>query len=225
MEKSHKIYNLIFDFLLAAGVCFYNDLRFMRVWFLGGQLYHSVGFANYRFGLTGKEVCWDFSPLNILHCLQGYDPHAYLKFLCFFCIGILMFFRFVFRAPKLLPRLFARLFCFSAGYIAVVELYNLLFTAAGAVFLDISNWFLYLTGAWSAIAILTLLLVASKKFRPAPLPSRTLQAAPGCPRPASFRAHPAFPQRRAPRQTRCPHPGPAACWSRRERRFAHAGRS
>ncbi len=150
MEKSHKIYNLIFDFLLAAGVCFYNDLRFMRFWFLGGQLYHSVGFANYRFGLTGKEVCWDFSPLNILHCLQGYDPHAYLKFLCFFCIGILMFFRFVFRAPKLLPRLFARLFCFSAGYIAVVELYNLLFTAAGAVFLDISNWFLYLTGAWSA---------------------------------------------------------------------------
>ena len=138
MEKSHKIYNLIFDFLLVAGVCFYNDLRFMRVWFLGGQLYH---------------------------------PHAYLKFLCFFCIGILMFFRFVFRAPKLLPRLFARLFCFSAGYIAVVELYNLLFTAAGAVFLDISNWFLYLTGAWSAIAILTLLLVASKKFRPAPLPS------------------------------------------------------
>lgn len=139
MEKSHKIYNLIFDFLLAAGVCFYNDLRFMRVWFLGGQLYHSVGFANYRFGLTGKEVCWDFSPLNILHCLQGYDPHAYLKFLCFFCIGILMFFRFVFRAPKLLPRLFARLFCFSAGYIAVVELYNLLFTAAGAVFLDIKQ--------------------------------------------------------------------------------------
>lgn len=171
MEKSHKIYNLIFDFLLAAGVCFYNDLRFMRVWFLGGQLYHSVGFANYRFGLVGKEVCWDFSPLNILHCLQGYDPHAYLKFLCFFCIGILMFFRFVFRASKLLPRLFARLFCFSAGYIAVVELYNLLFTAAGAVFLDISNWFLYLTGAWSAIAIPTLLLVASKKFRPAPLPS------------------------------------------------------
>ncbi len=171
MEKSHKIYNLIFDFLLAAGVCFYNDLRFMRVWFLGGQLYHSVGFTNYRFGLTGKEVCWDFSPLSILHCLQGYDPHAYLKFLCFFCIGILMFFRFVFRAPKLLPRLFARLFCFSAGYIAVVELYNLLFTAAGAVFLDISNWFLYLTGAWSAIAILTPLLVASKKFRPAPLPS------------------------------------------------------
>ena len=101
----------------------------------------------------------------------GYDPHAYFKFLCFFCIGILMFFRFVFRAPKLLPRLFARLFCFSAGYIAVVELYNLLFTAAGAVFLDISNWFLYLTGAWSAIAILTLLLVASKKFRPALLPS------------------------------------------------------
>ena len=43
--------------------------------------------------------------------------------------------------------------------------------SAGAVFLDISNWFLYLTGAWSAIAILTLLLVASKKFRPAPLPS------------------------------------------------------
>lgn len=171
MVKSRKIYNLIFDLLLTAGVCFYNDLRFMRVWFLGGQLYHSVGFANYRFGLTGKEVCWDFSPLNILHCLQGYDPHAYLKFLCFFCIGILMFFRFVFRAPKLLPRLFARLFCFSAGYIAVVELYNLLFTAAGAVFLDISNWFLYLTGAWSAIAILTLLLVASKKFRPAPLPS------------------------------------------------------
>ena len=144
MEKSHKIYNLIFDFLLAAVVCFYNDLRFMRVWFLGGRLYHSVGFTNYRFGLTGKEVCWDFSPLNILHCLQGYDPHAYLKFLCFFCIGILMFFRFVFRASKLLPRLFARLFCFSAGYIAVVELYNLLFTAAGAVFLDISNWFLYL---------------------------------------------------------------------------------
>lgn len=91
MVKSHKIYNLIFDFLLAAGVCFYNDLRFMRVWFLGGQLYHSVGFTNYRFGLVGKEVCWDFSPLNILHCLQGYDPHAYLKFLCFFCIGILMF--------------------------------------------------------------------------------------------------------------------------------------
>ena len=134
-------------------------------------MYHATGFTNYRFGLTGKEVCWDFSPLNILHCLQGYDPHAYLKFLCFFCIGILIFFRFVFRAPKLLPRLFARLFCFSAGYIAVVELYNLLFTAAGAVFLDISNWFLYLTGAWSAIAILTLLLVASKKFRPAPLPS------------------------------------------------------
>ena len=78
MEKSHKIYNLIFDFLLAAGVCVYNDLRVMRVWFLGGQLYHSVGFANYRVGLTGKEVCWDFSPLNILHCLQGYDPHAYL---------------------------------------------------------------------------------------------------------------------------------------------------
>ena len=77
MEKSHKIYNLIFDFLLAAVVCFYNDLRFMRFWFLGGQLYHSVGFANYRFGLTGKEVCWDFSPLNILHCLQGYDPHAF----------------------------------------------------------------------------------------------------------------------------------------------------
>ena len=77
MEKSHKIYNLIFDFLLAAGVCFYNDLRFMRVWFLGGQLYHSVGFANYRFGLVGKEVCWDFSPLNILHCLQGYDPVSY----------------------------------------------------------------------------------------------------------------------------------------------------
>ena len=74
MEKSHKIYNLIFDLLLTAGVCFYNDLRFMRVWFLGGQLYHSVGFTNYRFGLTGKEVCWDFSPLNILHCLQGYDP-------------------------------------------------------------------------------------------------------------------------------------------------------
>ena len=191
MEKSHKIYNLIFDLLLAAGVCLYNDLRFirfwvlngqlyhdsrpwsciMRFWFLGGRLYHATGFANYRFGLTGKEVCWDFSPLNILHCLQGYDPRAYLKFLCFFCIGILMFFRFVFRAPKLLPRLFARLFCFSAGYIAVVELYNLLFTAAGAVFLDISNWFLYLTGAWSAIAILTLLLVASKKFRPAPLPS------------------------------------------------------
>ena len=87
MEKSHKIYNLIFDFLLAAGVCFYNDLRFMRFWFLGGQLYH------------------------------------------------------------------------------------LLFTGAGAVFLYISYWFLYLTGAWSAIAILTLLLVASKKFRPAPLPS------------------------------------------------------
>ena len=42
MEKSHKIYNLIFDFLLAAGGCFYNDLRFMRFWFLGGQLYHSV---------------------------------------------------------------------------------------------------------------------------------------------------------------------------------------
>ena len=39
MEKSHKIYNLIFDFLLAAVVCFYNDLRFMRFWFLGGQLY------------------------------------------------------------------------------------------------------------------------------------------------------------------------------------------
>ena len=175
MEKSHKIYNLIFDFLLAAGVCFYNDLRFMRFWFLGGQLYHSVGFANYRFGLTGKEVCWDFSPLNILHCLQGYDPHAYLKFLCFFCIGILMFFRFVFRAPKLLPRLFARLFCFSAGYIAVVELYNLLFTAAGAVFLDISNWFLYLTGAWSAIAILTLLLVASKKFRKKTQPTTPTQ--------------------------------------------------
>ncbi len=46
MVKSHKIYNLIFDFLLAAVVCFYNDLRFMRVWFLGGQLYHSVGVAN-----------------------------------------------------------------------------------------------------------------------------------------------------------------------------------
>ena len=37
MEKSHKIYNLIFDLLLAAGVCAYNDLRFMRVWFLGGR--------------------------------------------------------------------------------------------------------------------------------------------------------------------------------------------
>lgn len=168
MEKSHKIYNLIFDLLLTAGVCFYNDLRFMRFWFLGGRLYHATGFANYRFGLTGKEVCWDFSPLNILHCLQGYDPHAYLKFLCFFCIGILMFFRFVFRAPKLLPRLFARLFCFSAGYIAVVELYNLLFTAAGAVFLDISNWFLYLTGAWSSIAILTLLVTAAKSSAPLP---------------------------------------------------------
>ena len=82
-----------------------------------------------------------------------------------------MLFRSVFRAPELTPRLFARLLGFSAGYIAVVELYNLLFTAAGAVFLDISNWFLYLTGAWSAIAILTLLLVASKKFRPAPQPS------------------------------------------------------
>ena len=171
MVKSHKIYNLIFDLLLTAGVCAYNDLRFMRVWFLGGRLYHATGFANYRFGLTGKEVCWDLSPLNILHCLQGYDPHAYLKFLCFFCIGVVMFFRFVFRAPELTPRLFARLLGFSAGYIAVVELYNLLFTAAGAVFLDISNWFLYLTGAWSAIAILTLLLVSSKKFRPAPLPS------------------------------------------------------
>ena len=171
MVKSRKIYNLIFDLLLTAGVCAYNDLRFMRVWFLGGRLYHATGFANYRFGLTGKEVCWDLSPLNLLHCLQGYDPHAYFKFLCFFCIGVVMFFRFVFRAPELAPRLFARLLGFSAGYIAVVELYNLLFTAAGAVFLDISNWFLYLTGAWSAIAILTLLLVASKKFRPAPLPS------------------------------------------------------
>ncbi len=171
MVKSRKIYNLIFDLLLTAGVCAYNDLRFMRVWFLGGRLYHATGFANYRFGLTGKEVCWDLSPLNLLHCLQGYDPHAYFKFLCFFCIGVVMFFRFVFRAPELTPRLFARLLGFSAGYIAVVELYNLLFTAAGAVFLDISNWFLYLTGAWSAIAILTLLLVASKKFRPAPLPS------------------------------------------------------
>lgn len=171
MEKSHKIYNLIFDFLLAAGVCAYNDLRFMRVWFLGGRLYHATGFANYRFGLVGKEVCWDFSPLNILHCLQGYDTHSYFKFLCFFCIGVVMFFRFVFRAPELTPRLFARLLGFSAGYIAVVELYNLLFTAAGAVFLDISNWFLYLTGAWSAIAILTLLLVSGKKLRPAPLPS------------------------------------------------------
>ena len=77
----------------------------------------------------------------------------------------------MFRTPKLLPRLFARLFCFSAGYIAVVELYNLLFTAAGAVFLDISNWFLYLTGAWSSIAILTLLVTAAKKLRPTPLPS------------------------------------------------------
>ena len=45
MEKSHKIYNLIFDFLLAAVVCFYNDLRFMRFWFLGGRLYHATGFA------------------------------------------------------------------------------------------------------------------------------------------------------------------------------------
>lgn len=54
MEKSHKIYNLIFDFLLAAVVCFYNDLRFMRFWFLGGQLYHSVGFANYRFRPNGQ---------------------------------------------------------------------------------------------------------------------------------------------------------------------------
>ena len=171
MVKSHKIYNLIFDFLLAAGVCFYNDLRFMRFWFLGGQLYHSVGFANYRFGLTGKEVCWDLSPLNLLHCLQGYDTHSYFKFLCFFCIGAVMFFRFVFRAPELTPRLFARLLGLSAVYIAVVELYNLLFTAAGAVFLDISNWFLYLTGAWSAIAILTLLLVSGKKLRPAPRPS------------------------------------------------------
>ena len=171
MVKSHKIYNLIFDFLLVAGVCFYNDLRFMRFWFLGGRLYHATGFASYRFGLTGKEVCWDFSPLNILHCLQGYDTHAYFKFLCFFCIGAVMFFRFVFRAPELTPRLFARLLGFSAGYIAVVELYNLLFTAAEAVFLDICNWFLYLTGAWSAIAILTLLLVSGKKLRPAPLPS------------------------------------------------------
>ena len=51
MVKSHKIYNLIFDFLLAAGVYFYNDLRFMRFWFLGGQLYHATGFTNYRFGL------------------------------------------------------------------------------------------------------------------------------------------------------------------------------
>ena len=99
MVKSHKIYNLIFDLLLAAGVCLYNDLRFMRFWVLNGQLYHSTGFANYRFGIAGKDVFWDFSPLNILYCLQGYDPHAYLKFLCFFCIGILMFFRFVFRAP------------------------------------------------------------------------------------------------------------------------------
>ena len=64
MVKSRKIYNLIFDLLLTAGVCAYNDLRFMRVWFLGGRLYHATGFANYRFGLTGKEVCWDFSPLN-----------------------------------------------------------------------------------------------------------------------------------------------------------------
>lgn len=36
MEKSHKIYNLIFDFLLAAVVCFYNDLRFMRFGSLAG---------------------------------------------------------------------------------------------------------------------------------------------------------------------------------------------
>ena len=43
MEKSHKIYNLIFDLLLAAVVCFYNDLRFMRFWFLGGRLYHATG--------------------------------------------------------------------------------------------------------------------------------------------------------------------------------------
>ena len=48
MEKSHKIYNLIFDLLLTAGVCAYNDLRFMRFWFLGGRLYHATGFANYR---------------------------------------------------------------------------------------------------------------------------------------------------------------------------------
>lgn len=31
MEKSHKIYNLIFDFLLAAVVCFYNDLALYAV--------------------------------------------------------------------------------------------------------------------------------------------------------------------------------------------------
>lgn len=171
MAKPHRIYNLILDLLLAVGVCLYNDLRFMRFWVLDGQLYHSSGFANYRFGLAGKDVFWDFSPLNILHCLQGYDSYALLKFFCFFCIGILMFFRFVLRASELSPRLFARLFLFSAGYIAIVELYNLLFTAAGAVFLDISNWFLYLSGAWSAIAILTLLLAAAKKLRPAPLPS------------------------------------------------------
>lgn len=171
MVKSHKIYNLIFDLLLAAGVCVYNDLRFMRFWFLGGQLYHTAGFANYRFGLAGKEICWNLSPLNILHCLQGYDTHTYFKFLCFFCIGAVMFFRFVFRAPELTPRLFARLLGFSAGYIVVVELYNLLFTAAGAVFLDVSNWFFYLAGAWSAITLLTLLRLAAQKRRPAPLPS------------------------------------------------------
>ena len=84
MEKSHKIYNLIFDFLLAAVVCFYNDLRFMRFWFLGGQLY-TVSVCELPLRPNGQGGLLGFSPLNILYCLQGYDPHAYLKFLCFFC--------------------------------------------------------------------------------------------------------------------------------------------
>lgn len=54
MVKSHKIYNLIFDLLLAAGVCLYNDLRFMRFWVLNGQLYHSTGFATIVLALPAR---------------------------------------------------------------------------------------------------------------------------------------------------------------------------
>ena len=45
--------------------------------------------------------------------------------------------------------------------------------------------------------------------------------APGCPPRWSYRVLPAFPQRRAQRRTRCPHPVPAAYWSRPERRSVH----
>lgn len=107
-----------------------------------------------HFGIIGKKILWDFDLKNIILSIKyDFNYHYLLKFIFFFFVGFLLYiFLSVFRVKTIAGFLISCLL-----YIVAIEIENLLFNS-GIIFLDISNWFIYLIGISAGFFVLHFLI-------------------------------------------------------------------